>query len=125
LEALLDTSVLVGPEPTSDAIPDDSAISVVTLAELRVGVLMASDDEERARRLVLLSEVQLRFAALPVDDGVAHAYAEVVVAARRRGVRPRPFEALIAATALSQGVPVYARDRDFLKMPLVRVEIIT
>ena len=67
----------------------------------------------------------MRFAALQVDDGVAHAYAEVVAAARRRGVRPRQFDALIAATALSQGVPVYARDRDFLKMPLVRVEIIT
>jgi hypothetical protein len=109
----------------SHAIPDDSAISVVTLAELRVGVLVASDDEERARRLLLLSEVQLRFAALPVDDRVAYAYGEVVAAARHRGVRPRPFDALIAATALSQGVPVYARDRDFLKMPLVRVEIIT
>jgi len=95
VEALLDTSVLLGPEPTSHAIPDDSAISVVTLAELRVGVLMASDVEERARRLARLSDVQLR------------------------------FDALIAATALSQGVPVYARDRDFLKLPGVMVEIVT
>jgi len=125
LEALLDTSVLVGPEPTSHAIPDDSAISVVTLAELRVGVLMASRVEERARRLARLSDVQLRFAALPVDDGVTQAYAEVVAAAQRRGVRPRPFDALIAATALSQGVPVYARDHDFLKLPQVRVVIVT
>ena len=125
MEALLDTSVLVGPEPTSHAIPDDSAISVVTLAELRVGVLMASRVEERARRLARLSDVQLRFAALPVDDGVTQAYAEVVAAAQRRGVRPRPFDALIAATALSQGVPVYARDHDFLKLPRVRVVIVT
>ena len=125
MEALLDTSVLVGPEPTSHAIPDDSAISVVTLAELRVGVLMASDVEERARRLARLSDVQLRFAALPVDDEVTQAYAQVVAAAQRRGVRPRPFDALIAATALSQGVPVYARDHDFLKLPRVRVVIVT
>jgi len=120
VEALLDTSVLLGPEPTSHAIPDDSAISVVTLAELRVGVLVAADLEVRARRLALLSEVQQRFAALPVDDEVAQAYAEIVAAAR-----PRPFDALIAATALSQGVPVYARDRDFLKLPGVMVEIVT
>ncbi|TMC67602.1 MAG: type II toxin-antitoxin system VapC family toxin [Chloroflexi bacterium] len=125
MEALLDTSVLVGPEPASHAIPDDSAISVVTLAELRVGVLMASDVEERARRLARLSDVQLRFAALPVDDEVTQAYAQVVAAAQRRGVRPRPFDALIAATALSQGVPVYARDHDFLKLPRVRVVIVT
>lgn len=125
MEALLDTSVLVGPEPSSHALPDDSAISVVTLAELRVGVLMASDVEERAQRLARLSDVQLRFAALPVDDGVAQAYAEIVAAAQRRGVRPRPFDALIAATALSQGVPVYARDHDFLKLPRVRVVIVT
>jgi len=125
VEALLDTSVLVGPEPASHAIPDDSAISVVTLAELRVGVLMASDVEERARRLARLSDVQLRFAALPVDDEVTQAYAQVVAAAQRRGVRPRPFDALIAATALSQGVPVYARDHDFLKLPRVRVVIVT
>jgi len=125
VEALLDTSVLLGPEPTSRAIPDDSAISVVTLAELRVGVLVAADLEVRARRLALLSEVQQRFAALPVDDEVAQAYAEIVAAAQRRGVRPRPFDALIAATALSRGVPVYARDRDFLKLPRVMVEIVT
>jgi hypothetical protein len=124
MEALLDTSVLVGPEPGSHAIPEESAISVVTLAELRVGVLVARDVEERARRLALLSEVERRFAALPVDDRVAHAYAEIVAAATRRGVRPRAFDALIAATAVSQSVPVYARDRDFLKLPGVKVEIV-
>ena len=124
MEALLDTSILVGPEPKSHTLPDDAAISIVTIAELRLGVLVASV-EDRGRRLALLTEVERRFAAMPVDDRVAQAYAEIVSAALARGVRPRPFDALIAATARILDVPVYARDRDFLKLPGVKVAIVT
>jgi hypothetical protein len=70
------------------------------------------------------SEVERRFQAIPVDDAVAAAYATIVAAARRRGPRARPFDALIAATAVVQAVPVYARDRDFLRLPGVKVELV-
>jgi len=124
VEALLDTSVLVGPEPSSRLLPTDAAISVVTLAELSLGVLVATGLEERTRRLAVLTEADRHFEALPVDDAVARAYAAVVAAARRRGVRPRPFDALIAATAAVQGVPVFTRDADFAKIPGVKIVLL-
>ena len=84
-------------------------------------VELATGLEERTGRLAVLTEVERRFEALPVDDAVARAYAEVVAAARRRGMRPRPFDALIAATAAVQGVPVFTRDADLAKISGVKV----
>ena len=126
MEALLDTSFLVGPEPPKIARPPaDAGISVVSLAELGLGVLLARRLEDRAARLSVLAEIEHRFEALPVDTVVARAYAEIVATARRRGARPRPFDALIAASAIVHGVPVYTRDRDFLRLPGVKVELVT
>lgn len=125
MEAIVDTSVLLGPEPSAGTQPpDDAAISVVTLAELWLGALIADALDERATRLALLSEVQHRFEAVPVDGAVARAYGELMVAARRRGVRPRPFDALIAATAMIRNVPVFTRDRDFARIPGVKVTLV-
>lgn len=105
--------------------PADAGISVVSLAELGVGVLLARRLEDRAARLAVLAEIEHRFDALPVDIAVARAYAEIVASARRRGSRPRPFDALIAATAIVHDVPVYTRDRDFLRLRGVKVELVT
>lgn len=125
MEALLDTSFLLGPEPVRVGRPPVGAgISVVTLAEIGLGVLLARRLEDRATRLAVLAEIERRFEPLPVDRAVARAYAEIVASARRRGVRPRPFDGLIAATAVVLGVPVYTRDRDFLRLPGVKVELI-
>ena len=125
MEALLDTSFLVGPEPPDVARPPaDAGISVVTLAELGLGVLLAKRLEDRAARLAVLAEIEHRFEALPVDIAIARAYAQIVSSARRRGARPRPFDGLIAATAIVHGVPVYTRDRDFLRLPGVKVELV-
>src|SRR3989442_957242 len=125
MEALLDTSVLLGPEPSAGTrLPDDAAISVVTLAELWLGALVADALGERAARLALLSEVQRRFEAIPVDGAVARGYGELLAAARRRGARPRPFDALIAATAMVRGIPIYTRDRDFMRIPGVKVTLV-
>lgn len=125
MEAIVDTSVLLGPEPSAGTRPpDDVAISVVTLAELWLGALLADALDERASRLALLSEVQRCFEAVPVDGAVARGYAELMAAARRRGVRPRPFDAVIAATAMIRNVPVYTRDRDFARIPGVKVTLV-
>lgn len=125
MEAIVDTSVLLGPEPsTALQPPDDVAISVITLAELWLGALLAVALDERAARLALLSEVQRRFEAVPVDGAIARAYGELMSAARARGVRPRPFDVLIAATAMSRNIPVYTRDRDFARLPGVKVTLV-
>ena len=125
MEAIVDTSVLLGPEPVAGTQPpDDAAISVVTLAELWLGALLADALDERAARLALLSEVQRRFEALPVDGRVARGYGELMASARRRGVRPRPLDALIAATAMVRNVPVYTRDRAFIRIPGVKVNLV-
>jgi predicted nucleic acid-binding protein len=126
MEALLDTSFLVGPDPPEVAHPPaDAGISVLTLAELTLGVLLAKTLKDRTARLAVLSEIEQRFDPVPVDGAVARAYAEIVAAARQRGARPRPFDALIAATALVHRVPVYTRDRDFLRFPEIRVELVS
>ena len=114
MNGLLDTSVLIAREQGLDAAwPDHGAISVITLAELEVGVLRARSSDVRAERLRSLSRVEQEFDALPVDQTVARRFAQLVAAAREQGRRPRVVDALIAATALAHGLPVYTRDADF------------
>ena len=95
-------------------------MSVITLAELRIGVLVADDPVIGAQRLRTLSEVEA-FEPLPVDDAAARAFAEIASASRRRGKRPKILDALIAATALSRAIPVYTQDADFEEMAGVQV----
>ena len=88
-------------------------MSVVTLAELELGVHMAKSDAVRGRRLNTLRAVQSTYVALPIDESVASAFAELVAAARRAGRRPRVQDAWIAATAHAHAVAVYTQDDDF------------
>lgn len=85
---------------------------MITVAELRIGVLVAADASVRAQRLATLSEVEA-LEPLPVDDAAGRAFAEIVADGRRRGKRPRILDALIAATARSRDMPVYTQDADF------------
>ena len=122
MTGLLDTSVFVARESGRPlaALPDEGRVSVVTVAELRIGVLVAEDPAIRARRMRTLSAVEA-LDPLPVDDGAARAFAEIVADGRRRGRRPRILDALIAATAVSHGMPVYTQDSDFEEMVGVQV----
>jgi predicted nucleic acid-binding protein len=123
----LDTSVFIageqGRELAADRLPDDAAISVVTLAELELGVHMADSEAVLGRRLRTLQAMQTTFVALPIDEAVASAFAELVATARREGRRPRVQDAWIAATARTHGVAVYTQDSDFddLAVEVVRV----
>ena len=105
---VLDTSVLVatGVAP----IPGELAISVISLAELHFGVLVAKSPEVRATRLTRLSVVQRRFDALPVDDAVADSYGQLAarVSAIGRQPRARVMDLLIAATAHAHEAAVYS-----------------
>ncbi|HUY29095.1 MAG TPA: PIN domain-containing protein [Candidatus Binataceae bacterium] len=120
---LLDTSIFIARESGRPlgALPEAAAISVVTIAELHLGVLMASGAATRARRLRTLTSVQNMFDPLLIDSGVARAFAEIVAEARRKGWRPKIMDTWIAATAIANDLPVYTQDADFLVIPGVRV----
>ena len=67
----------------------------------------------RARRLATLRGLHATYVALPVDEPVASAFAELVATARRTGRRPKLQDAWIAATALVHEAAIYAQDSDF------------
>lgn len=120
---LLDTSVFVARETgrPHGRLPTMATVSVVTLAELHLGVLLADDPQVRAQRLRTLSSVEELFEPLPVDAAVARTFAEIVAEARRQGKRPKIMDTWIAATAVIHGLPVYTQDDDFLAIPRVHV----
>ncbi|MGI9020128.1 MAG: PIN domain-containing protein [Solirubrobacterales bacterium] len=111
---LLDTSVVIALARGEQVeLPDEAAISAVTLCGLHHGVLVA-DDDRRPGRLATLAMAERRFQPLPIDARVAPHYGRIVAAARREGRgRPRTADALIAATAAAHELRLYTRDRDF------------
>lgn len=118
IAGILDTSVVVSLCALRDpaSLPDEPLISAVTLAELSLGPLAAVDDLERARRQARLAETEANFSPLPFDAAAARAFGRVAASMRATGRKPaaRGFDALIAATALARGMPVYtANARDF------------
>lgn len=101
--SILDTSVLIAERPAP--IDGDVGISVVSVAELQFGVLVAPDDERRAHRLARLSAVLRSFEPLPVDAAVAASYGELAAATHRAGRKAtaRGLDLMIAATAHAHG----------------------
>ena len=114
--AILDTSVFIAVEQRRDlaqALPERVGVSVNTLAELELGVLMARDAEVRATRLTTLTRVREQAAGLAIDDRVSSAYARLAAAELSAGRRPRVNDTWIAATALVHGAEVWTQDADF------------
>jgi hypothetical protein len=114
--AVLDTSVLIAREqgrPFQRQLPDQVAISVVSIAELELGVLVAADADTRAQRLRTLSEVRALASALPIDERTASAYAELAARSLAAGRKPRIHDTWIAATALANQTEVWTHDQDF------------
>ena len=124
MRGLLDTSVFVAAEAgrTLESLPDESAISVITLAELHLGVLLAKDGLIRARRLRTVSRVEREFDAIPIDSEVARTFASIVADARVGGRRPRIMDVWIAATGVRHGLVVFTQDADFAVIPQVQVQ---
>ena len=114
---LLDTSVFIAREQARrlGVLPEQVAVSVVTIGELELGVLASEDAEVRAERGETLA---LARAAdpLPVTEAVMGAFARLVNDCRRGGARPKVLDALIAATAVEHGLPVVTQDDDFTAM---------
>jgi len=115
VKGLLDTSVFVAREQQRalGKLPEENAVSVITLGELRLGVLMTDDPEDRARRLATLTDVERGFEVIPIDEQVIREFARLVAEARRAGGRPTTMDALIAATAVAHGLTIYTQDTDF------------
>ncbi|MGM0385907.1 MAG: type II toxin-antitoxin system VapC family toxin [Actinomycetota bacterium] len=108
--AILDTSVIIASDVAP--LPGVLAISVITLAELQFGVLVARTAAVRAERLRRLSVLQKHFDALPVDEAVAVSYGQLAAAVVDAGRQPRrrAMDLLIAATAHAHGARLYTRD---------------
>jgi len=127
MRGLLDTSFFVAAETDrarDEAIGiDETEVSVVTLAELTVGVLMATEDN-RPRRLATLSAVESTWDPLPIDADVARAFARIVADLRSRQRRVPVLDALVAATAVVEGIPVITQDRDYEAIPGVKVVVL-
>jgi len=115
---LLDTSVVILLSMVRDLslLPRRSVISAITLAELSVGPLATDDSAERAQRQAELQQAEADFDALPFDADAARVFGRVAAALRRSGrkARARSYDAMIAAIALANDLPLYtANPRDF------------
>jgi predicted nucleic acid-binding protein len=124
MRALLDTSFFVATEsgrPLGDMDGvTETEVSVVTLAELTVGVLIAND-AERAMRVATLSAVESTWDPLPIDAEVARQFARIVAALRTSRRRVPILDALVAATAAVEHMPVVTQDRDYDAIPGIEV----
>lgn len=110
-QGVLDTSAVIALRQITDssALPAEPLITAVTLAELSVGPLVAHDERERAARQAHLQEAEADFDPLPFDRASARAFGQVAASLRRSGRKTaaRAYDALIAATAMAHGLPVY------------------
>ncbi len=114
---ILDTStlILLGRLDDTDALPDEPLITAITLAELSVGPLVASTEGQRAARQAHLQQAEADFDPLPFDAAAARSFGRVAAGLRRAG-KPaaRAYDAMIAAIALSNDVPIHTcNPRDF------------
>lgn len=109
--SLLDTSVLIARDPDAALeLPESAAISVITLGELRAGVLIARAKavvDERTRRL---AEVRAAFAPLPVDEAVADEYGRILAVARTKRPTAKASDLLIIATAAATSRRLFTLD---------------
>ncbi|QYN35889.1 type II toxin-antitoxin system VapC family toxin [Pseudonocardia sp. DSM 110487] len=116
MKGLLATSVFIALESgrplDEQRIPDETAVSVVTLAELQAGVLAATDIDVRARRLATLDAVA-DIELIDIDESAARAWARMRVHLAGTGRRVNVNDLWIAAVAASRGLPVVTQDDDF------------
>src|SRR5579862_9046678 len=113
---LLDTSVVIDwddPEVVA-MLPDDFAVSAITLAELTAGPHVAKTGPERARRQSRLQQIEATLDPIPFDETAARSYGQVVAAVVETGRshRRRIADLLIAATAHANGLALYTRNPD-------------
>ncbi|MGH9066401.1 MAG: type II toxin-antitoxin system VapC family toxin [Acidimicrobiales bacterium] len=108
---LLDTStvILLGAIANPSDLPHEPLLSAVSLAELSVGPLVTDDEDERAARQAHLQQAEADFDPIPFDAAAARALGGVAASLRRAGRKStaRSYDAMIAATAIANGLPIY------------------
>lgn len=113
---LLDTNIFIslelGRSINSQMIPDELAISVVTLAELEFGVHSATDQQTRAKRMATFRKV-MDFEAIEITSDIASIWAAVRASDQAKKSKLSENDIWIAATAINQGVPLVTQDRAF------------
>ena len=123
-EGLAHTSIFIASENDrplrTSGLPDELAVSVITIGELRAGVLAASDTLTRDRRLATLTNA-LALDPIPIDQSVAEAWARLRVMLRDLGRRMPVNDSWIAATAISLGIAVVTQDDDYVELPGLQV----
>lgn len=111
VQGILDTStlILLGRITATDALPAEPLITAITLAELSVGPLVATDDAERAARQAHLQQAETDFDPLPFDAAAARSFGRVAASLRRAGRKPtaRAYDAMIAAVCLANQLPIH------------------
>ena len=125
MTALADTSAFIAREQGRAPAPppgeaDEIAVSVVTVAELRLGVLLAGDVVSRSTRLATLQLAEA-LEPLPIDDRVGAAWARLVATLRAVGKRMPINDSWIAATALAHDLAVLTQDADYDVVPELRI----
>jgi predicted nucleic acid-binding protein len=117
--ALAATSVFIAIEQRRihrDRPPERLAVSVVTIGELRLGVLTATTGAQRDQRLETLTAAE-RLEPLSIDRQVAHAWSSLRLALRDAGRRMPLNDSWVAATAIAQRIPVVTQDDDYAEVP--------
>jgi predicted nucleic acid-binding protein len=121
---LADTSLFIAHESgrvlQESLFPDELAVSIITIGELRAGVLAANDVEIRAVRLATLTRA-LSIDPVDIDDDVAEQWARLRVLLRDAGKRMPVNESWIAATAMALKVPIVTQDDDYIKLDEIAV----
>lgn len=130
---ILDTSTLIHLSRIEDptVLPDEPLITAITLAELSVGPLVATSEEERAARQAHLQQAEADFEPIPFDANAARAFGQVAASLHRSGrkTRARSYDAMIAATAIANELPLYtcnpADFNDIVGLDVVAVPVPT
>ncbi len=124
---LADTSVFIARESgrpiQASLLPDEMAVSIITIGELRAGVLAASDVTTRDTRLATLTAA-MTLDPIAIDDDVAAQWARLRVMLRDSGQRMPVNDSWIAATAMALQVPIVTQDDDYInlaELPVIRV----
>src|SRR5487761_848332 len=111
VRGVLDTSTIILLERITDVstLPEEPMITAITLAELSVGPPVASNPQEQAIRQLRLQQAESDFRPLPFDAAAARSFGRVAASLRRGGRKSsaRAFDAMIAATAISNDLPLF------------------
>lgn len=124
---LLDTSVFIAFESgrlvDRKLLPDELAVSVVTIAELQVGILTAKDTTVKSRRLKTYLDA-LQFNPVDIDQQIAESWATLRVILRESGRSISVNDLWIAATALTLGVSLVTQDQDLVGLPNIETILV-